>query len=82
MKKDLAAFRYIDEKVLPLYIPDTIGPSKDMSISRADASVLGLAMKRAIDIGSSLFVLVFGMPFYLLIASLIKLTSEGPVLYV
>jgi exopolysaccharide biosynthesis polyprenyl glycosylphosphotransferase len=81
VKKDLAAFRYIDEKVLPLYVPDTFGPSKDTSISRAGASTLGLAIKRAIDIGSSLFVLVFGIPFYALIAVLIKLTSEGPVLF-
>jgi undecaprenyl-phosphate galactose phosphotransferase len=37
-------------------------------------------VKRAIDIFSALFVLIFLFPFLLLIALLIKLTSEGPAL--
>jgi lipopolysaccharide/colanic/teichoic acid biosynthesis glycosyltransferase len=44
-------------------------------------SRLGVAVKRTIDIGVSLFVLVFGLPFHLLLSALIKLTSEGPVLF-
>jgi exopolysaccharide biosynthesis polyprenyl glycosylphosphotransferase len=82
VKKDLAAFRYIDEKIIPLYVPDTIGPSKALEMSRSKASFFSFFVKRVVDITSSVFVLVFGLPFYLLIASLIKLTSEGPVLYV
>lgn len=37
--------------------------------------------KRGMDIAVSLFVLVFGLPFHLLLALLIKLTSDGPVLF-
>jgi lipopolysaccharide/colanic/teichoic acid biosynthesis glycosyltransferase len=39
-------------------------------------------MKRFIDVGFSAFVLIFGFPFFLLIAVLIKLTSSGSVLHV
>ncbi len=37
--------------------------------------------KRALDIGLALFLLVIGLPIWLLIAVLIKLDSRGPVLY-
>ena len=43
---------------------------------------MGLVLKRLVDVLFSLFVIVFGFPFYMLIAVLIKLTSEGPVLFV
>jgi lipopolysaccharide/colanic/teichoic acid biosynthesis glycosyltransferase len=39
-------------------------------------------MKRAFDIAFTLVVAALGLPFYMLIAALIKLTSEGPVLFV
>jgi exopolysaccharide biosynthesis polyprenyl glycosylphosphotransferase len=39
-------------------------------------------MKRAFDIVFTLVVAALGLPFYMLIAALIKLTSEGPVLFV
>lgn len=82
MKKDLAAFRYIDEKVIPLYIPDTIGSTKDYAVPQSQSSSFSLFLKRVLDVSSALFVIIFGMPFYLLIAALIKLTSTGPVLFV
>ncbi len=37
--------------------------------------------KRAVDVGVSLLVFVIGLPLWLLIALLIKLTSRGPVFY-
>ncbi len=40
------------------------------------------AMKRVIDVCVSLALLVVGMPLWLIIAALIKLTSPGPVLFV
>jgi exopolysaccharide biosynthesis polyprenyl glycosylphosphotransferase len=39
-------------------------------------------VKRLLDITVSLLVLLIGLPFWLFIALLIKLTSKGPVLYV
>lgn len=39
------------------------------------------AAKRALDVAIVLFVLVIGLPVWLLIALLIKLTSPGPVFY-
>jgi exopolysaccharide biosynthesis polyprenyl glycosylphosphotransferase len=39
------------------------------------------ALKRSFDIVVSLLVVVVGLPFWLLIAAVIKLTSRGPVLY-
>ncbi len=80
MRKNLAAYRYIDEKVLPLYIPETRIQNIERELARR--SDYGAFAKRAIDIFLSLIVLVAGLPFYLLLALLIKLTSEGPVLYV
>lgn len=38
-------------------------------------------VKRLIDVLSSLFVLGIGLPFFLAIAALIKLTSQGPVFF-
>ncbi|UCH84191.1 MAG: sugar transferase [Candidatus Latescibacterota bacterium] len=84
MRKNLAAYRYIDEKVLPLYIPASHLRSIEDTFTQEIAAPTGFAAvaKRAIDVVASLFVLVFGLPFYLLLALLIKLTSHGPVLYV
>ena len=80
MKKNLAAYRYLDEKVIPLYIPENTLQTIDEGVTTS--SVLDRVLKRGADIAFSLAVVVFGLPFYLLIALLIKLTSEGPVLFV
>jgi exopolysaccharide biosynthesis polyprenyl glycosylphosphotransferase len=38
-------------------------------------------VKRGIDIGASLMVLIFGSPFFMVIALITKLSSKGPVLF-
>lgn len=80
MKKNLAAYRYIDEKVIPLYMPETAVPSLERDVPAVPS--LDQQVKRAFDLFFSAFVLVFGFPFFMLIAALIKLTSSGPVLFV
>lgn len=80
VKKNLAAYRYLDEKVIPLYVPEVL--PRTIDDERQPASALSLGFKRMLDILSAVFVLVFGLPFYALMAFLIKLTSEGPVLFV
>jgi lipopolysaccharide/colanic/teichoic acid biosynthesis glycosyltransferase len=55
------------------------GAAEEEDVSHTAATV---AVKRVFDILFSLVVIVLGLPFYLLIAALIKLTSEGPVLFV
>jgi lipopolysaccharide/colanic/teichoic acid biosynthesis glycosyltransferase len=79
VKKNLAAYRYLDEKVIPLYIPEATQSAIDENVSRATS--FDYFVKRAFDFVFATFVLVFGFPFYMLIALLIKLTSEGPVLF-
>ena len=49
--------------------------------ANADAPAGYAATKRALDVAVVLFVLVLGLPIWLLIALLIKLTSSGPVFY-
>ena len=81
MKKNLAAFRYSDQKVIPLYATDAVrGASSVISIT--DQARGGGILKRSFDVLFTLGVALIGLPFYLLIAALIKLTSEGPVLFV
>lgn len=80
MKKNLAAYRYLDEKVIPLYIPEETQSTIDERISVS--SSFDYLLKRTFDFLFAAVVLVFGFPFYLLIALLIKMTSEGPVLFV
>ncbi|MFQ5511651.1 MAG: sugar transferase [Candidatus Krumholzibacteriia bacterium] len=80
MKKNLAAYRYLDEKVIPLYVPEASLRSIDERISKSSSA--DLAVKRVCDLFFSTFILIFGFPFYALIALLIKLTSSGPVLFV
>jgi lipopolysaccharide/colanic/teichoic acid biosynthesis glycosyltransferase len=80
VKKNIAAFRYADHKVIPLYISEATAGAVTESPSKP--SVLDMWSKRALDVVFSLFVIIFGFPFFLLIAALIKLTSEGPVLYI
>jgi lipopolysaccharide/colanic/teichoic acid biosynthesis glycosyltransferase len=50
--------------------------------TEAGSRIGAMAAKRAVDIVFSLAVIVLGLPFYALIAALIKITSEGPVLFV
>ncbi len=80
MKKNLAVYRYTDQKVIPLFVSESTAGAYAENPPRP--SILNLWCKRAIDIVFSLFIMSFGFPFFLLIATLIKLTSEGPVLYV
>jgi lipopolysaccharide/colanic/teichoic acid biosynthesis glycosyltransferase len=66
----------------------TVAPSQQLSQSpyretgRFRSRTLGLLAKRCFDIAFSLVVLVFISPVLLAIAVLIKLDSDGPVLYV
>ncbi len=82
MKKNLAAFRYSDQKVVPLYASEVVRGAYALPATPADTRMSGAVLKRAVDILFSLAVVALGLPFYLLIAALIKLTSEGPVLFV
>jgi len=80
VKKNLAAFRYTDLKVIPLYASDTVkGAYADRSLA---PSLNNSMSKRILDVLFSILVVVLGLPFYLLIAAFVKLTSEGPVLFV
>lgn len=79
MKKDLAVLRYIDEKAMPLRLTES--SLRTIEAQLKEPLRIGFAVKRVIDVLASLFVLVFGLPFYLLLGLLIKLTSEGPVLF-
>jgi len=81
VKKNLAAFRYSDQKVIPLYATDAIRGASPV-IPMTEQARAGGFMKRAFDVTFTLLVAALGLPFYLLIAVLIKLTSEGPVLFV
>lgn len=79
MRKHTAAFK-ADQKVIPLNAMDTItGGVADI---REEPSPNDSLAKRVVDVTFALAVLVLGLPFYLLVAALIKLTSEGPVLFV
>jgi exopolysaccharide biosynthesis polyprenyl glycosylphosphotransferase len=81
VKKNLAAFRYSEQKVIPLYATDAIRGASSAIPATDDVRGGGWA-KRSFDILFTLIVAALGLPFYLLIAALIKLTSEGPVLFV
>ncbi len=82
MKKNLAAFRYTDQKVIPLYASEGARGAFPLAPTSIGSSYASLTAKRAVDIVFSLVVIVLGLPFYALIAALIKITSEGPVLFV
>jgi len=82
VKKNLAAFRYSDQKVVPLYASEAVRGSYVDAATPALARPFEMACKRAIDVVFALGVMILGLPFYGLIALLIKATSEGPVLFV
>lgn len=80
MRKTIAALGYIDDKVMPAYISESSLDAIELRLgvrSRIDVSI-----KRGIDLLVSFFVMLFGLPFYSLLGMLIKLTSDGPVLFV
>ncbi len=80
MRKTIAALGYIDDKVMPAYISESSLDAIELRLgvrSRIDVSI-----KRGIDMLVSFFVMLFGLPFYSLLGLLIKLTSDGPVLFV
>lgn len=80
--KKIAEYGFAEEKVIPFpHIESAASGGADHAVSR-QASRVARGMKRVVDVVFSLFVLIFGFPFYTLIAVLIKLTSEGPVLFV
>ncbi len=80
MKKHPTAFRFAEQKVIPLYAVEAARGV--WTPERVQPRALTSAAKRAFDVVFSLAVIVLGMPFFALIAALIKLTSEGPVLFV
>lgn len=82
MKKNLAAFRYTDQKIVPLYASEVVRGSYAAAEVPAATHQLEMACKRAVDVLFSVAVMILGLPFYGLIAVLIKLTSEGPVFFV
>jgi lipopolysaccharide/colanic/teichoic acid biosynthesis glycosyltransferase len=79
--KKIAEYGFASEKVIafPHIESAASGGAEPLALH---ASTLGLGLKRFVDVLFSLFIIVFGFPFYMLIAALIKLTSEGPVLFV
>ena len=52
-----------------------------LTISNTPTNYVGLLLKRFIDIVFSSCVILFGLPFFLVIALLIKLDSKGPVFF-
>lgn len=80
MKKNFAEFRIAEEKVIPFPRLEAIAGGG--GVSALQTGSFALCCKRVVDVLFSLFVIVFGLPFYLFIAAMIKLTSQGAVLYV
>ena len=60
-------------------LAESMEEATGLSIRRR--SWLERTVKRSVDVGVSLLVLVFGFPFFLAIALLIKITSKGPVFF-
>ena len=91
----ISALNFCEAREIPVYmVPDVL----DIAVRRQDVgSLRGIPLlvlrdaslhpfyavaKRAMDILLSLGVIVLGMPVWLVIAIVIKVTSPGPVLYV
>ena len=80
VKKNFAEFRLADQKVIPFpSVADAHQGGGYPSALQMPSMVL--SCKRVVDVAFSMCVIIFGLPFYLLIAALIKLTSEGSVLF-
>jgi exopolysaccharide biosynthesis polyprenyl glycosylphosphotransferase len=91
----MVAVNFCESRHIPFYmVPDALGvavASREVSVCR-DYPVIELRdaslhfgykiVKRLMDIVISLVVLVVGLPLWLLIALLIRLTSAGPVIYI
>ncbi|MCK4350587.1 MAG: sugar transferase [Candidatus Krumholzibacteria bacterium] len=60
-------------------LAESLEEATGLSIRRR--SLLERTVKRSIDVVVSLLVLIFGFPFFLAIALLIKITSKGPVFF-
>jgi len=58
-----------------------LGPFPTIQIHERPIPILGLILKRCVDVAGSAFALLFCLPFSLLIALAIRLDSPGPVLY-
>lgn len=80
MSKPPTPLRFADSKVIPLFAAETAKGAAEQLV--AEPSQTALVAKRIVDVLFSLAVIILGFPFILLIAALIKLTSEGPVLFV
>ena len=52
-----------------------------LTISNMPSNYVGLLVKRFIDILISLCVILVGLPFFLIVALLIKIDSEGPIFF-
>jgi lipopolysaccharide/colanic/teichoic acid biosynthesis glycosyltransferase len=63
VKKNLAAFRYTDQKVIPLYASEGARGAFPLAPASESARYAGLTAKRALDIVFSLAVIVLGLPF-------------------
>ena len=79
-KQPPTALRFADQKVIPLFAAETAKGAIEQTI--AQPSETAVVAKRLLDIIFATVVIVLGLPFNLLVAALIKLTSEGPVLFV
>jgi lipopolysaccharide/colanic/teichoic acid biosynthesis glycosyltransferase len=80
VKKNFAEYRFASEKVIPF--PHLEAVASGGGETAVQPTYVGMAFKRLVDVAFSLFVIIFGFPFYMLIAALIKLTSEGSVFFV
>ena len=69
----------LDNEKMTQQLAGSLNDSAGLTIR--ERSRIGLLVKRTIDIVVSLLVLVFGFPFFLAIALLIKTTSYGPVFF-
>ncbi len=69
----------LDNEKMTQQLAGSLNESAGLTVR--DRSRFGLLVKRTIDIVVSLLVLVFGFPFFLAIALLIKATSRGPVFF-
>ena len=52
-----------------------------IEITLGDMSAWQIVVKRLLDVIVSLLVLILGLPFYLIVAILVKLSSKGPVFF-
>jgi exopolysaccharide biosynthesis polyprenyl glycosylphosphotransferase len=74
--------RYRDEKMnLTNAVKTNIGNVKFLTFINIPYNFYALAIKKIMDVGISLFMLIALSPFLLIIALSVKLTSPGPIMY-